>query len=69
MSNELTEAQKYRVMHFTEMAELIRGLHKKFGDEVYKTVAKLNGDKAFNEWKEIAQKNGNNSIDDLIKLL
>jgi len=69
MSNELTEAQKYRVMHFTEMAELIRGLHEKFGDEVYKTVAKLNGDKAFNEWKEITQKKGNNSIDDLIKLL
>jgi predicted ArsR family transcriptional regulator len=69
MSNEMTEAQKFRVMHFTGMAELIRGLHEKFGDEVYKAVAKLNGDKAFNEWKEIAQKNGNNSIDELIKLL
>jgi predicted ArsR family transcriptional regulator len=69
MSNELTEAQNFRVMHYTGMAELIRGLHEKFGDEVYKTVAKLNGDKAFNEWKGIAEKNGNNSIDELIKLL
>jgi predicted ArsR family transcriptional regulator len=69
MSNDLTEAQKFRVMHYTGIAELIRGLHEKFGDEVYKTVANLNGDKAYNEWKGIAEKNGNNSIDDLIKLL
>ena len=69
MSNELTEAQKFRVMHYTEMAELIRSFYEKFGEEAYRTVAKLNGDKAFNEWKKIAEQNGNNSIDELIKLL
>ena len=69
MSNGMTEAQKFRVMHYKEIAELIKCFYEKFGDEVYKTVEKLNGEKAFNEWKNIAEKNGNNSIDDLIKLL
>ena len=69
MSNEMTEEQKFRVMHYTEIARLIKCFHEIFGDEVYKIVAKLNGEKALNEWKSIAEKNGNNSIDELIKLL
>jgi predicted ArsR family transcriptional regulator len=51
------------------MAKLIRSLKEKFGDEVYETIAKQNGEKAFAEWKGISEKNGNNSIEELIKLL
>jgi len=69
MSNEMTEEQKFRVMHYGEIARLIKSFHEKFGDEVYEVVEKINGEKALNEWKSIAEKNGSNSIEDLIKLL
>ena len=32
MSNEMTEVQKLRVMHYTEIAELIKSFHEKYGD-------------------------------------
>jgi predicted ArsR family transcriptional regulator len=69
MSNELTEVQKMRVSHFTEMAELIIALKERFGDEVYQIVVKNNGKRAFSEWKKIAGNVGSNSIEDLMKYL
>jgi predicted ArsR family transcriptional regulator len=69
MSNELTEAEQFRVMHYGGIAELIRAFHAQFGDEVYKTVEKVNGEKALADWQEKAKKNGSNSIEDILKLL
>ena len=69
MSNELTEVQKLRISHYTEMAKIIRALKERFGDEVYQIVSKQNGEKALVEWKSIAEKIGTNSIEDLIKCL
>ncbi len=69
MPNELSQEQIMRMRHSTEMAKLIRAFRERFGDEAYKIAAKLNGDKAFAEWKAIAEKSGNNSIESLIKLL
>jgi predicted ArsR family transcriptional regulator len=51
------------------MAKLIRALRERFGDEVYQIVAKQNGEKAFAEWKSIAEKKVSISIDELIKYL
>jgi predicted ArsR family transcriptional regulator len=69
MANELTEVQKLRVSHYTEMAKLVRAFKEKYGEEAYQIVIKQNGERAFTEWKNISEKNGSNSIEDLIKCL
>ena len=69
MTNELTEIQKLRISSYTDMAKMIRALKERFGDEVYQIVSKQNGEKALNEWKSIAEKIEDKSIEGLIKCL
>lgn len=69
MSNELTDEQKFRMHHFTEMAKLIRAFRERFGEEAYQVVTHQKGECAFSEWKGIAEKNESNSIETLIKNL
>ncbi len=69
MPEELTQEQIFRMQHSTEMARLIRAFKERFGDEAYQVAAQLNGNKAFSEWRELARKSENNSIESLISLL
>ncbi len=69
MSEGLTREQELRMQHSAEMAQLIRAFKERFGDEAYQVAAQLNGNKAFSEWRELAKKSENNSIESLINLL
>ena len=69
MSDGLTQEQKIRMQHSTEIAKLIRAFKERFVDEAYQVAAQLNGNKAFLEWQELAGKSENNSIESLIALL
>ncbi len=69
MPEVLTQEQQFRMLHNTEMARLIRAFRERFGDEAYQLVTQLNGGKALLEWREIAEKSENNSIESLIALL
>ncbi len=66
---QLTEQQKFRVFHNSEMARMMRVLKEHFGEEVFDVVAKNNGEMAYKQWQEIAKNCESNSIDDLIKQL
>ncbi len=69
MSNELTVEQKLRMQHSTETAKLIRSFKEHFGEEAYQVAVQHNGDKAFSEWRNIAEKCEDDSIESLINLL
>jgi len=69
MSTALTEEQKFRMHHYNEMAKLLRAMKEHYGEEAYEVFVKHKGENVYNEWKEIAEKNKSNSIQDLIKLL
>jgi predicted ArsR family transcriptional regulator len=69
MPEGLTQEQKLRMQHSTEMARLIRAFKERFGEEAYQVVAQITGNKAFSEWQEVAGKSENNSIESLISLL
>lgn len=69
MSQELTERQKFRLFHVSEMARVLRILKDRFGEEVYSLIAKHNGERAYKEWQEIGINCESNTINDLIKHL
>jgi len=69
MAVELTAEQKFRLHHFKEMASLIRAYKEAFGEAAYQVAVKHSGEKAFAEWKEIADLRESNTIQDLIELL
>jgi len=68
-SNDLSEVKKLRISHFLETAKLIRTLKERFGEEVYQIAARQIGERAFAEWKSIAEKSEKKSIDELVKFL
>jgi predicted ArsR family transcriptional regulator len=59
----LTEEQ-----HYLEMAKLVKAFRERFCEEVNEAAVKYFGKLAFAEWKAKAEENGNNSIEDFIKL-
>ncbi len=69
MAEKLTQEQELRMAHCMEMAKLIRAFRERFGDAACQVVERLNGDAARAQWREIAERSEDHSIEALIALL
>ena len=69
MSTELSQEQKTRIMHYSKIANLLKAMKERFGEDAYQVLVEQNGEEAIREWREIALSNDDNSIETLIKCL
>lgn len=55
--------------HLQEISELLEALERRFGPEVIDVVGRVVAERTHRAWEEIAQREGRNSLEDLMRLV